>query len=72
VKRARLFKLRLVTLEPWLDVDTPEDLAELRRELAAAGPGERASCERTRAFLATLDAMLRASGKKFAPSDGVP
>jgi rSAM/selenodomain-associated transferase 1 len=62
-RRARLLKLRAVVLEPWLDVDTPEDLDALRRELAPGGTASRARCERTEAFLAGT-ASLR---QRFPP-----
>ena len=51
-RRAKVFGLKVARLAPWLDVDTPEDLAELRRELESPATGERDACERTRAFLA--------------------
>ena len=73
VRRAKLLRLALAELPPCLDVDVPEDLESLRLELAAARPAELATGERTRAFLASLDAIARsASGKKFTPSDPVP
>ena len=36
--RAAAQRLQVATLSPWFDVDTPDDLARLRRDLATAGP----------------------------------
>lgn len=53
-RRVREQGLALHEAPRWLDVDTPEDLARLREQLDPARPVERALCERTEAFLATL------------------
>jgi uncharacterized protein len=46
--RARALDLNVTLLEPWPDVDTPEDLAGLRRRLAAiAAAGEEVPCPQT-------------------------
>jgi hypothetical protein len=65
IRRARALGLSLHLLPPWLDVDTPEDLERLKEELRPARRAERALCERTVAFLATLDAMR--PGAAIAP-----
>lgn len=49
VSRARALGLRVRLLPSWFDVDTPEDLARLRDELVATGPGP----ARTAALLRT-------------------
>ena len=67
LRRARLFKLRVELQPEWLDVDTPDDLAELRRELKPGSTLERASCDRTTAFLAGI-ATLRDLGRQTFPS----
>ena len=78
LRRARLFKLRVELQPEWLDVDTPDDLAELRRQLDPASRSERALCERTTAFLsglATMEAVKgvgRASGRQTFPSPAAP
>ena len=48
--RARALGLRVHLLPPWHDVDTAEDLARLRRDLAAAG-ADRTGAWRTRRWL---------------------
>jgi len=54
LRRARALKLSVALLEPWYDVDTPEDLGRLRRQLTAAAPaGEDPPCPRTRQYLFT-------------------
>lgn len=53
-RRARELGLLMHEAPRWLDVDTPEDLAQLRQQLDPARRTERALCERTEAFLATL------------------
>jgi hypothetical protein len=58
-RRAREQGLLLHEAPRWLDVDTPEDLARLREQLDPARPIERALCERTEAFLATLPRLQR-------------
>jgi glycosyltransferase A (GT-A) superfamily protein (DUF2064 family) len=54
VKRVHALHLTLHEAPRWLDVDTPEDLALLREQLDPARRVERALCERTEAFLASL------------------
>jgi len=63
-RRAQLFKLKVATLAPCLDVDTPEDLERLRQELDPANRVERATCERTEALLA---ATAGRPGRKGVP-----
>jgi len=53
-RRARELRLTLHEAPRWLDVDTPEDLALLRDQLDPGRRVERALCERTETFLATL------------------
>jgi rSAM/selenodomain-associated transferase 1 len=48
--RARALDLRVHLLPPWHDVDTTEDLARLRRDLAGAG-GDMTGAWRTRRWL---------------------
>jgi hypothetical protein len=54
--RADALGLVVELLEPGSDVDTPEDLRRLARELAAA-PATAALCPRTRDLLATWGAV---------------
>ena len=77
LRRARLLQLRVEVLPAWLDVDTPEDLERLLVELDPAGRTERAPCERTEAFLATLRLGQRfprtgAGGGNEGEVDGPP
>lgn len=48
IRRASQQRLEVATLPPWYDVDTPNDLARLRSDLATNGGG---AAPRTRAFL---------------------
>jgi len=48
LRRASAQRLEVATLPPWFDVDTPNDLARLRNDLATNGSG---SAPHTRAFL---------------------
>jgi len=54
LKRARALSLHVHEAPHWLDVDTPEDLARLREQLRPSARSERALCEHTETFLATL------------------
>jgi rSAM/selenodomain-associated transferase 1 len=66
LRRARALGLTIHEAPRWLDVDTPEDLALLREQLDPSRRVERALCERTEAFLATLPRLKQ----RFPP--GVP
>jgi rSAM/selenodomain-associated transferase 1 len=57
LRRARALGLRTHLAPSWLDVDTPEDLALLRQQLDPSQRVERAVCEHTETFLATLPRM---------------
>jgi rSAM/selenodomain-associated transferase 1 len=61
--RARARRLRVTVLRRWWDVDTPRDLARLRRWLAGR---PRAELPRTRAFLASGGPRLRPRGRSRA------
>ncbi len=69
IRRATRSGMRAHRLDAWLDVDTPEDLAQLEREIDPATRSERELCPRTEAFLATLPAWraARAQGPAVAP-----
>lgn len=67
LRRAAAAKMRAHVLRTWLDVDTGEDLEQLRRELDPAARVERALCVRTEAFLATLPAWRADGGKSLPP-----
>ena len=54
LRRARALGLPIHQAKAWLDVDTPDDLAQLREQLEPARRVERALCERTEALLALL------------------
>jgi rSAM/selenodomain-associated transferase 1 len=75
-RRARELSLEVHLLEPWLDVDEPADLDRLREELDPARRVERALCERTEAFLATLrpdsSGSLRPAGRLQQPFPSPP
>lgn len=52
LRKARQLHLTVSLLEPWYDVDTPEDLERLRSELTAMGQaGQRIPCPRTWEYL---------------------
>jgi rSAM/selenodomain-associated transferase 1 len=52
LRRARLYRLRVESLAPALDVDEPADLERLRDEIDALRGASFSPCERTAAFLA--------------------
>ena len=54
MRRARTLGLTIHAAPRWLDIDTPDDLELLRQQLAPASRAERALCDHTEAFLATL------------------